>query len=128
MLVNNAGITDTTPFKEITDELWDRVLTINLKGKFIVTQVVLPDMEAAQWSRIVNISSPRAQTGCAGMAPYSSSKGAMVTLTRTLAEEFGPFGITVNDIPPGTVMNTVMSETNRDRFPMSMDTIVQSIP
>lgn len=128
VLVNNAGITDTTPFQQITDELWDRVLTINLKGTFIVTQVVLPDMEAARWGRIVNISSSSAQTGCAGMAPYSSSKGAMVTLTRTLAEEFGPLGITVNNIPPGTVMNTVMSEANRDRFPMSMDKVVESIP
>lgn len=128
VLVNNAGITDTTPFKDVTDELWDRVLEINLKGTFIVTQVVLPDMEAAKWGRIVNISSSSAQTGCAGMAPYSSSKGAIVTLTRTLAEEFGPLGITVNNIPPGTVMNTVMSEANREKFPMSMDSIVQSIP
>jgi 2-hydroxycyclohexanecarboxyl-CoA dehydrogenase len=48
VLVNNAGITDTTPFKDVTDDLWGRVLTINLKGTFIVTQVVLPDMEAAK--------------------------------------------------------------------------------
>lgn len=128
VLVNNAGVTDTTPFKDVTDEQWDRILTINLKGTFIVTQVVLPDMEAASWGRIVNISSSSAQTGCAGMAPYSASKGAIVTLTRTLAEELCPLGITVNNIPPGTVMNTIMSEANRDRFPMSMDMVVQSIP
>jgi 2-hydroxycyclohexanecarboxyl-CoA dehydrogenase len=128
IVVNNAGITDTTPFKEITDEQWDRILQINLKGTFIVTQVCLPDMEAAKWGRIVNISSSSAQTGAIGMAPYSASKGAMITLTRTLAQELGPLGITVNNIPPGTVMNTVMSEANRAKFPMSMDALVNSIP
>jgi 2-hydroxycyclohexanecarboxyl-CoA dehydrogenase len=128
VLVNNAGITDTTPFKEITDEQWDRILQINLKGTFVVTQVVLPDMEAAGWGRIVNISSSSAQTGSAGMAPYSASKGAMITLTRTLAQELGPLGITVNNIPPGTVMNTVMSEANKSKFPMSMEALVKAIP
>ena len=128
VLVNNAGITDTTPFKEITDEQWDKILQINLKGTFVVTQVVLPDMEAANWGRIVNISSSSAQTGSAGMAPYSASKGAMITLTRTLAQELGPLGITVNNIPPGTVMNTVMSEANKSKFPMSMEALVKSIP
>lgn len=128
VLVNNAGITDTTPFKDITDELWDKVLTINLKGTFIVTQVVLPDMEAAKWGRIVNMSSSSAQTGQAGMAPYSSSKGAIITLTRTLAEELGPLGITVNNIPPGIIMNTIMSEANREKFPIPIETVREMMP
>jgi 2-hydroxycyclohexanecarboxyl-CoA dehydrogenase len=128
LLVNNAGITATTPFQEITDEEWDRVFEINVKGTFIVTQVILPDMEAARWGRIVNISSSSAQTGSARMAHYSSSKGAIVTLTRTLAQELGPLGITVNNIPPGTVMNTIMSEANKSKFPMSMEDLVKSIP
>jgi 2-hydroxycyclohexanecarboxyl-CoA dehydrogenase len=126
IVVNNAGITDTTPFKEITDAQWDKILEINLKGTFIVTQVCLPDMEAAKWGRIVNISSSSAQTGAVGMAPYSASKGAMITLTRTLSQELGPLGITVNNIPPGSVMNTVMSEANRPRF--DMERLVRSIP
>jgi 2-hydroxycyclohexanecarboxyl-CoA dehydrogenase len=62
------------------------------------------------------------------MAPYSASKGAIVTLTRTLAEELGPLGITVNNIPPGIVMNTVMSEANRERFPMLVEAVIQTIP
>ena len=128
VLVNNAGITGTVPFKEITDEQWDRMMEVNLKGTFIVTQVVLPDMEAAKWGRIVNISSSSAQTGAVGMAHYSASKGAMITLTRTLAQELGPLGITVNNIPPGTVMNTVMSEANRERFPISLETLVKTMP
>jgi 2-hydroxycyclohexanecarboxyl-CoA dehydrogenase len=128
IVVNNAGVTGTVPFKELTDELWDRMLEINLKGTFIVTQVVLPDMEAAQWGRIVNVSSSSAQTGAVGMAHYSSSKGAIVSLTRTLARELGPLGITVNNIPPGTVMHTVMSEAQRQLHPERTEAIAQTIP
>ena len=128
VLVNNAGITGFVPFKELTDEQWDRMMEINLKGTFIVTQVVLPDMEAAKWGRIVNISSSSAQTGAINMAHYSASKGAMVTLTRTLAQELGPLGITVNNIPPGSVMNTLMSEANRERFQIPFETLVNTIP
>lgn len=108
--VNNAGITGFKPFLELTDEEWDRMMEINLKGTFIVTQTVVPDMLAAGWGRIVNISSSSAQSGAALMAHYSSSKGAMIALTKTLAVELGPQGITVNTIPPRFVMNTAMSE------------------
>lgn len=128
VVVNNAGISRTVPFKELTDEQWDEMLEINLKGTFIVTQVVLPDMEEAQWGRIVNISSSSAQTGAVGMAHYSASKGAMIALTRTLARELGPLGITVNNIPPGTVMGTVMSEAQRQRAPEQMEAISTTIP
>jgi 2-hydroxycyclohexanecarboxyl-CoA dehydrogenase len=112
ILVNNAGITGFKPFLELTDAEWDRMMEINLKGSFIVTQTVIPDMLAAGWGRIVNISSSSAQSGAALMAHYSSSKGAMIALTRTLAQEFGPQGITVNTIPPRFVMNTAMSEAS----------------
>jgi 2-hydroxycyclohexanecarboxyl-CoA dehydrogenase len=109
ILVNNAGITGFVPFLEMTDAQWDKMMEINLKGTFIVTQVVIPDMIAANWGRIVNISSSSAQSGSARMAHYSASKGGMIALTRTLAQEFGPSGITCNTIPPRFVMNTVMS-------------------
>lgn len=128
VLVNNAGITGYARFQELTDEAWDRVMEINLKGTFIVTQVVLPDMEAAHWGRIVNISSSSAQTGAETMAHYSASKGGVIALTRTLAKELGPLGITVNNIPPGAVMNTVMSETTKHRFPISTEQLVQTLP
>jgi NAD(P)-dependent dehydrogenase (short-subunit alcohol dehydrogenase family) len=87
VVVNNAGITGFVPFEELTDEQWDKMLEINLKGTFIVTQVCLPDMKAAKWGRIVNISSSSAQTGAITMAHYSASKGAMVSMTRSLAQE-----------------------------------------
>lgn len=128
VLVNNAGITNTTPFMEVTEGLWDKVYQINVKGTFIVTQTVVPDMQAANWGRIVNISSSSAQTGQANMVPYSSSKGAIISMTRGLAEELGPMGITVNNIPPGIIMNTIMSEANRDKFPIPIKTVREMMP
>jgi 2-hydroxycyclohexanecarboxyl-CoA dehydrogenase len=110
VLVNNAGITGMVAFEKLTDAQWDRMFEVNVKGTFIVTQVVLPDMQAAGWGRIVNISSSSAQSGAALMAHYSASKGAIIAFTKTLACELGPLGITCNNIPPRFVMNTVMSE------------------
>jgi 2-hydroxycyclohexanecarboxyl-CoA dehydrogenase len=128
VVVNNAGIVGFIPFEELTDEDWDRMLEVNLKGTFIVTQTCLPDMKEAGWGRIVNISSSSAQTGSETQAHYSASKGAMISLTRTLSRELGPLGITVNTIPPGSVMGTVMSEANRHRFQTPPETLAQMIP
>ena len=128
VLVNNAGVTDFTPFEEITDELWDFVYAVNVRGPMLMTQAVLPDMKAANWGRIVNVSSSSAQTGALNMITYSSSKGAVVTMTRSMAQEFGPFGITANNIPPGSVMNTIMSEANRDRFQIPTEVLLKTIP
>lgn len=115
ILVNNAGITGVVPFLELTDEQWDKMMEINLKGTFIVTQVVAPEMVDAGWGRIVNISSSSAQSGSRGMAHYSASKGGVIALTKTLAQELGPMGITCNNIPPRFVMNTIMSEATLNK-------------
>jgi 2-hydroxycyclohexanecarboxyl-CoA dehydrogenase len=128
ILVNNAGVTDFTPFEELTEDRWDFVYAVNVRGPFIVTQEVLPDMKAGKWGRIVNISSSSAQTGAINMISYSSSKGAIVTMTRSMAQEFGPYGITVNNIPPGSVMGTIMSEANRERFQIPTEVLLQTIP
>jgi 2-hydroxycyclohexanecarboxyl-CoA dehydrogenase len=128
ILVNNAGVTDFTPFEQVTEDLWDFVYRVNVLGTFLVTQEVLPDMKAAKWGRIVNISSSSAQTGSNSMATYSSSKGAIVTLTRSLAQELGPLGITVNNVAPGSIMGTIMSEANRERFQFPPDQLAKSLP
>jgi 2-hydroxycyclohexanecarboxyl-CoA dehydrogenase len=128
VIVNNAGITGFVPFEEIDDEQWDRMYAVNVRGTVIVTQEVLPDMKAAHWGRIVNISSSSAQTGAVNMAHYSSSKGAIITLTRSLAQELGPMGITVNNIPPGSVMNTIMSEAHKKHFQIPVDTLLATLP
>ncbi|MEO6717798.1 MAG: SDR family NAD(P)-dependent oxidoreductase [Novosphingobium sp.] len=128
VLVNNAGVTDFTKFEDIDDERWDFVFAVNVRGPMLMVQAVIEDMKAAHWGRIVNISSSSAQTGAIGMVAYSASKGAVVTMTRSMAQEFGPYGITVNNIPPGSVMGTIMSEANRDRFQIPTEVLLSSIP
>ena len=108
VLVNSAGKDGFDRFMDITTEDWERIIAINLTGTFHVTQSVLPDMIDAKWGRIVNISSSSAQTGAVMMGHYSASKGGVIALTKTLALELGPLGITVNTIPPGAI-DTPMS-------------------
>jgi len=103
ILVNNAAITSFTPFLEVTEEAWDRLMRINLKGPYFCTQVIVPDMLAAGWGRIIYISSSSAQGGAASMSNYASSKGGIIGLTKALALEFADKGITVNNVPPGFV-------------------------
>ncbi|MEW9856369.1 SDR family NAD(P)-dependent oxidoreductase [Novosphingobium sp. M1R2S20] len=110
LLVNNAGIPGFSSFLEIDDEAWDRMIRINLTGSFIVTQEVLPDMIAAEWGRIINISSMAAQAGAPRMAHYAASKAGMIGMTKALAHELGPNGITVNCIPPRFITGTIMSD------------------
>jgi 2-hydroxycyclohexanecarboxyl-CoA dehydrogenase len=128
ILVNNAGITGFVAFEELTEAQWDKMFEVNVKGTFIITQVVLPDMKTAGWGRIVNISSSSAQSGAPRMAHYSASKGAIIALTKTLAREFGPLGITCNNIPPRFVMNTVMSEKAFQNANISRDESIQAGP
>lgn len=126
IVVNNAGISGFAPFEELTDAQWDQMMAVNLKGTFIVTQVALPDMKAAGWGRIVNISSSSAQSGAPQMAHYSASKGGVIALTKSLAVELGALGITCNNIPPRFVMNTLMS--NRAFGPEVVQRIVEAGP
>lgn len=128
VLVNNAAIVDFVPFRQITDAQWDEMLEVNLKGTFIVTQVVLPDMEAANWGRIVNITSCGAELGSELLVHYTASKGGMVTFTRSLARELGPLGITVNTVMPGSIMETAMSEQWKDTFPIPVAALEQINP
>jgi 2-hydroxycyclohexanecarboxyl-CoA dehydrogenase len=103
VLVNNAGVHAVEPFLSITPEKWHRVLEVNLTGTFNCCQAVLPDMIEEGWGRIVNISSSSAHSGQAFMAHYVAAKSGVIGLTKSLALEFGPKGITVNTIPPGFI-------------------------
>ena len=128
IVVNNAGVTDFVPFAEITEERWEVVYKINVLGQIIVTQEVMGDMKKRGWGRIVMISSSSAQTGAINMATYAGSKGAIVSMTRSMAQELGPLGITVNNIPPGSVMGTIMSEASREKFQIPSEVLLQTIP
>jgi 2-hydroxycyclohexanecarboxyl-CoA dehydrogenase len=103
ILVNSAGLDGFSPFLQITLESWSKVLEVNLTGTFVCCQAALPGMIEAGWGRIVNISSSSAHGGQPMMAHYVSSKAGVIGLTKSLALEFGPKGITVNTIPPGFI-------------------------
>ena len=111
VLVNNAGLQGFDAFLSITDEVWDRILAINLNGPFYCCQAVLPDMVAARWGRIVNISSSSAQSGQPFTTHYVSSKAGLIGMTKALALEFGPKGITVNAIPPGFIDTPMLRDS-----------------
>ena len=89
VLVNNAGITRPQPIDEITEQDWDEVMAINLKSVFLVTQAVLPGMRAAQWGRIINLSSVAAQTGGVIGPHYAASKAGILGLTHSYATPVG---------------------------------------
>ena len=114
ILVNNAGITDFRGFEDITEEMLERMLRINIMGPFLCTQAIIPDMLAAGWGRIVNISSSSAQTGASKMAHYATSKGGVIAFTKTLAREYASKGITVNNIPPGFVDTPMLRKSPVD--------------
>jgi NAD(P)-dependent dehydrogenase (short-subunit alcohol dehydrogenase family) len=103
ILVTSAGLDEFRSFVDITPDAWDRMLAVNLTGTFNCIQAALPDMLAGGWGRIVTISSSSAQSGTARMAHYVASKGGVIGLTKALAVELAPQGITVNTIPPGFI-------------------------
>jgi 2-hydroxycyclohexanecarboxyl-CoA dehydrogenase len=110
ILVNNAGISTYHPFTELSEEVWDRTIQVNLTGPFLVTKAVIGDMLEAGWGRIVNISSSSTQSGAPSMAHYVASKGGVIGFTKALAAEYAAHGITVNDVPPGFVDTPLLRE------------------
>ena len=103
ILVNNAGIAPFTQFLESDDELFDKIIRINLRGPWLMTKECLPDMLAAKWGRIINITSSSVQTGSPMQAHYVASKGGLMGMTKALALEFAASGVTANMIPPGFI-------------------------
>ncbi|MET8976564.1 SDR family NAD(P)-dependent oxidoreductase [Streptomyces sp. NPDC004539] len=103
VLVNAAGLDGHARFGKLGFAEWQRVLDINLNGVFHCVQSALPDMWEGRWGRIVNISSSSAHSGQPFMAHYVAAKSAVNGLTKSLALELGPRGITVNAVPPGFV-------------------------
>jgi 2-hydroxycyclohexanecarboxyl-CoA dehydrogenase len=100
IVVTSAAISGFTPFEEITADSWHRMIEINLSGTFHCLQAAIADMTSRGWGRIVTISSIAGQTASARQVHYSASKAGVIGLTRTLALEYAPTGITANTIPP----------------------------
>lgn len=111
ILVNNAGILDSSSILDMTEETWDRVLTVNLKSVFFSCQAVIPYLKKSSAARIVNVSSLAGRMGGyeTGLS-YSASKGGILSLTMGMARQLAPFHITVNALCPGTTESDIIRQ------------------
>jgi len=120
ILVNNAGIMRPAKFEEITPEQWDRTLSVNLRGPFLLCQAALPYFKRKKWGRIINMSSLAGKSGGVMVgADYSASKAGLIALTKVLARELAPYNVTVNCVAPGTTESPLVekfSEEQRKRL------------
>jgi 3-oxoacyl-[acyl-carrier protein] reductase len=127
VLVNNAGDQiRTMSIEEMDEDLWDLVLAVNLKGAFLCSKYCIPGMKLSGWGRIINISSISARSGGGpGAAHYAASKAGVESLTRSLAKELGPFGITANAVSPGVVYTPIHERHNT---PESLEKLRKLVP
>jgi 3-oxoacyl-[acyl-carrier protein] reductase len=104
ILINNAGITSDAQFYKMTDEQFERVLDVNLKGTYYMSKAVIPAMMEQKYGKIVHASSVSAYNGNFGQVNYAASKAAIMGMTRVMGKELGKYGINVNAVAPGSIM------------------------
>lgn len=117
ILLNNAGTADGAPFLDMTEATWDKVMTTNLKGYYLVAQAAAREMTKNKWGRIINIASIASGgvgIGFVGISAYCASKGGVVGLTEVMADELAPMGILVNAIGPGVIATEMTEEVLND--------------
>jgi len=106
VLVNNAGLGLLAPIEEVDEQLWQKQIDVSLKSAFFTSKFAAHHMKARRWGRIVNISSVAGIIGMKYLVPYSAAKAGLIGLTKALASELSPHGITVNVVAPGLVTET----------------------
>ena len=124
IIVNNAGISQIKMFQDITEQDWDNMFNINIKGMFITVKAFVEDMINSKRGRIINISSMWGEEGASCKVHYSSSKAAVIGFTKALAKELGPSGICVNCIAPGVIE----TEMNAHLSPDDMAALCEETP
>lgn len=127
ILVNNAGIETSAAFWEVTEEDYDKVLDINLKGCFFATQFFVQHlMQTKRTGKIINISSVHEELPFPNFTAYCASKGGLKMMTRNLAVELGPYGITINNVAPGAIATPMNSKLLND--PTALGALLKNIP
>src|SRR5258708_34742418 len=113
-LVCNAGIWEGASIDEMSEEVWDRTMDLNLKGTWACCHTAAPQMKRQKFGRIVIVSSTAGQRGEANVSNYAASKGGQIAFTKSLAAELGPFGVNVNSVAPGWVYTDMCSDVFAD--------------
>ena len=114
ILVNNAGIAAAAPVHELDVAVWDRVLAVHLRGTFLMTRAVLPQMYSRGYGRIINTASQLAYKGAPGFTAYTAAKGAILSFTRSVALEIGARDITINCVAPGATRTPILDDVPTD--------------
>ena len=114
VLVNCAGILDETPFLEMSAETFDRMISINLRGAFLVGRYVAAEMVKRKSGRIINISSQLALKGGVGLSHYCSAKAGLLGLTKSMARELSPYGVLTNAIAPGPILTPMLEGLSKE--------------
>lgn len=124
ILINNAGVSHYGLISQITSEEWDRLFAVNVKGIYHCVNGVLPHMLSRQEGAIVNVSSMWGQVGASCEAAYSATKGAVIALTKALAQELGPSGIRVNCLSPGVILTDMVGNLS----PETLEELAEECP
>lgn len=127
ILVNNVGWDKAMPFIECPEELWDRVININLTGQIAITRAVLDGMISRKYGKIINISSDSGRVGSSGEAVYSACKGGIIAFTKTLARELVRYSINVNCVSPGPADTPFLADVGKEQ-PGLKDALLKAIP
>lgn len=123
ILINNAGITRDRTLEKMSEEEWDAVIDVNLKGVFICTQAVVPYMKVNKWGRIVSAASNVGLRGNFGQTNYAATKAGVIAMAKTWTMEFGKYGITANAIAPGFTMTNMVDKIPEEHFAKIKDSI-----
>lgn len=127
ILVNNVGWDVAVPFIQLTEELWDKVIAINLRGPITVTRAVLDGMVNRNYGKIVNIASDAGRVGSSGESVYSACKGGIIAFTKTLARELLRYNILVNCVCPGPTDTPLLADMGKDN-PKLIEALQKAIP